>query len=52
MGLWDPEWLHGALNVIIGVFRRYEQVANISKSKAMTCQLVSIWYGMLEEAVA
>ena len=52
MGLWDPEWLHGTLNVIIGIFWRYGLVANLSKSKAMTFQLVSIWSGMLEEAVA
>ena len=52
VGLWDPEWIHGALNVLIGLFQRYGLVANVSNSKAMMCQLGSIWSGMLEEAVA
>ena len=34
--LQDPEWLQGALNVLIGLFHLYGLVANVAKSKAMT----------------
>ena len=34
-----PEWLQVPLNVIIGLFRRYRLVANVTNSKAMTCHL-------------
>ena len=30
-----PEWLQGAINMLIGLFWRYGLVAKISKSKAM-----------------
>ena len=38
VGSGGPEWLQGALNVLIGLLRRYRLVANFAKSKAMTCQ--------------
>ena len=51
VGLRDPEWLQGALNVIIGLFQKYGLVANVAKSKAMICQPGEIWFGMPDEAV-
>ena len=47
----DPEWLQGSLNVLIVLFRRYKLVANVAKSKVMTCHPVTLYYGMFEEAV-
>ena len=47
----EQKWLRGYLNMPIGLFRRYGLVANIAKSKSMTCQTVEIWYGMSEEEV-
>ena len=32
----DLEWIQGALNVIIGLFRRCALVTNVAKSKTMT----------------
>ena len=49
VGFLDPEWLQGDLNMLIGLFRRYGLVVNITKSKAMTCQLSTLRYRMLEE---
>ena len=37
--------------MFIGIFRWYGMVANIVKSKAMTCQPGAIWSGMLEDTV-
>ena len=37
VGLQDLEWLQGALNVFIGLFRWYGMVENVAKHKAMTC---------------
>ena len=39
---WDPEWLQGALNVLIGLFHKIVLVANFYKSKTMTCHPVVI----------
>ena len=50
-GSWYQEWLQGALNVLICLFCRYRLVANIAKSKAMTCQLGTIRSRISEEAV-
>ena len=46
-----PEWLHGALNVLIGLFQRSRLVANVAKSKAMMCHPGEIWSVISEEAV-
>ena len=51
VGLRDPEWLQGALNMLIGIFRWYGLVANVVKYKAMTCQTGEILSGMSEDAV-
>ena len=51
VGLWDPECLQGALNLIIGIFCQYGLVANVMKSKAMTCHTGTLRSGILEEAV-
>ena len=48
---WDPEWLQGALNVIISLFRRFGLLSNVEKSKATTCQPGALRYWMSEEAV-
>ena len=45
------EWLQGSLNVLIGLFRVYRLVENVTKSRAMTCQLGTLWSGMQEESV-
>ena len=45
IGLRDPEWLQGYINVRIGL------MANVSKSKTMTFQLGVIRLGLLGEAV-
>ena len=34
----DPEWLQGALNVLIILLQRYGLVTNVDKYKAMMCQ--------------
>ena len=49
--LQDTEWIQGELNVIIGLFRRYKLVANVAKSKTMTCQMRTLWSGMWKEVV-
>ena len=37
LGLRYPEWLQGALNVLIGLFLWIGLAANVAKSKTMTC---------------
>ena len=32
----DPEWIQGAVNVLIGLFYRVRLVANVAKNKTMT----------------
>ena len=51
VGLRDPEWLQGDLNVLIGLFLRIGLMANIDKSKTMMCQPGMIRSGILDEAV-
>ena len=46
LGLWYTEWLQGTLNVIIGLLSQCGMVVNVFKSKAMTCQPVTLRYGM------
>ena len=49
IGLRYLELLQGAINVLIVVFRRVCLLANIKKSKTMTCQPEAIFTGMSEE---
>ena len=51
VGLRDPDWIQGSLNVLIGIFWPYRLVDNISKSKVMKCQLGAIRYVISEEMV-
>ena len=37
IGLWDPEWLQEAPNVLIDMFRCTGLMSNVAKSKIMTC---------------
>ena len=50
MGSQDPEWIQGAINELIGIFHRVRLMANIEKSKTMTCHLGKIRTGISEEA--
>ena len=45
-----PEWLQGAINVLIRLFRRVRLMVNVAKSKNMTCQPGAIHMGISEEA--
>ena len=45
-----PGWLQGAIKFLIGIFRRVEIMANVEKSKTMTCHPGDIFAGMPEEA--
>ena len=51
VGLRYLEWLQGALNLLIGIFRRYKLVMNVESSKAMAYQMGTLSSGMSEEAV-
>ena len=44
-----PEWLQGAINVLIRLFRRVLLMENIAKYKTTTCQTGEIFTGMSEE---
>ena len=43
-----PEWLQGAINVLIRLFRRVRLMVNVAKSKNMTCQPGAIHMGISE----
>ena len=43
---WYPEWLQGALSVLIGLFSRVRLMVNVAKSNNMTFQLWEINTGM------
>ena len=47
----DPDWLQHAMNVLVGLFRRYGLAANIAKSRTITCQTGALRVGMSEEAI-
>ena len=51
VGSCDSDWIQHAMNVLVGLFRRYGLAANVAKSCAMTCQPGALWAGMLEEAM-
>ena len=38
VGSRDSDFLQHAMNVLVGLFRRYGLVSNVSKSRTMTCQ--------------
>ena len=50
IGSRDPEWIQGAINVLIGLFRRVFLMANDEKSNTLTCQPGSVITGVSEEA--
>ena len=51
LGLRDPEWLQGGINILIGPFLWIGLMDNVAKSKPINCQLGEIWLGMSEEEV-
>ena len=51
VGLLYPEWIQGALNVLICLVRGYRMLVNVTKSKAMTCQSGTLQSGISEEAL-
>ena len=44
-----PEWIQGAVNVLIGLFRRVVLMDNVAKSKTMYFHPGEICTGMSEE---
>ena len=51
IGSRDSDWLQSAINVLVGIFRRYGLSSNIAKSCTMACQIGALWTGVLEEAM-
>ena len=51
VGSREPDWLQHAINVLVGLFRRYGLEANVEKSFKMTCQTGALRAGMSEEAM-
>ena len=51
VGTHDSYWVQHAMNVLVGLFRRYGLAANVSKSRTMTCQPSVLRAGMPEEAM-
>ena len=49
LGSREPEWIQGALNILIKMFWRIGLVANVAKLKTTMCQLGAIGPGMSEE---
>ena len=47
----DLEWLQGALNILIGLFYQIGLMANVARSKTMTCHPGTICLVMSKEAV-
>ena len=48
----NSDWIQHAMNVLVGLFRRYGLVANVVKSCKMICQPGALWAGMSKEAMA
>ena len=46
---WDPEWIQGVINILIGIFPRLGLIANVAKSNTTTCHPGEICTGMSEE---
>ena len=51
VGSRDPEWLQGALNMLIVLFRWYILLVNVENSKSTTFHTGTLRYGMPEEEV-
>ena len=51
VGSRNSDWLQHTMNVLVRIFRSYGLVANIEKSRTMTCQPGSLRTGMSEEAM-
>ena len=47
VGSRDLDWLQHAMNVLVGLFRRYGMAYNFAKSRTMTCQPRTLRAGML-----
>ena len=45
-------WLQHALNVLVGLFRRYGMADNVAKLRTMTCQPGELREGMPEETIS
>ena len=52
VGSHESDWLQHAMNILVGIFRRYGLAANISNSSTITLQPRVLQVGMLEEAMA
>ena len=52
VGSHDSDWLQHAMNVLVGLLRRYGLAANVAKSHTMTCQPDALWAGMSDEEMA
>ena len=48
IGLQDPEWLQGSINIPISLFRQIGLMANVAKSKTMMCPPGMIRSGISE----
>ena len=51
VSLRDPDWLQHAMNVLVGLFRRYFLAANVAKSHTIPCLPGLLRAGMSEEAM-
>ena len=51
VGSRNSDWLHHAMNVLVGLFRRYGLAANVAKSHTMICHPSALRVGMSEEAM-
>ena len=49
VGSRESNWLQHAMNVLVGLCRRYGLAANVEKSRTMTCHPRALRVGMLEE---
>ena len=47
---WEPDWLQHLMNILVGLFQKYDLVANVSNSCTMTFQPGILRLGMLVEA--
>ena len=47
----NSDWLQHAMNLLVGLFRRYVMAANVTKSHTMTCHPSALQAGVLEEAM-
>ena len=47
----DTGWLKHAMNILVGLFRRYGLAANVAKLRTMKCQPDALWAGISDEAM-